>query len=79
MLRSSQFSIRATEVSENENIKFDVICGDFNIDNLSPCDELAGQNLLFSDYCDHAAITSPGEEKVRQGQGDFWLFLISSL
>ena len=40
---------RATEVSEKENVKFDVICGDFNIDNLSPSDQLAAGNKLFSE------------------------------
>ena len=40
-----------------------MICGDFNIDNLSPCDKLAGQNRLFSEYSDHAALTTPGEDQ----------------
>ena len=54
---------RADHVSEGERVKFDVICGDFNIDNLSPCDKLAGQNRLFSEYSDHAAVTTPGEDQ----------------
>ena len=51
-------------MSEKENVKFDVICGDFNIGNLSPSDQLAAGNNLFSEYSDQAAVTTPGADKV---------------
>ena len=54
------YIFRATEVSEKEKVKFDVICGDFNIDNLSPSDRLAAGNNLFSEYSDPAAVRTPG-------------------
>ena len=56
---------RADHVSEGERVKFDVICGDFNIDNLSPCDQVTGQNEIFSQYYDIAAEKVPGKDKVR--------------
>ena len=43
---------------------FDVICGDLNIDNMSPCDKLAGSNLLFSKYTDPAGLEMPGRDQV---------------
>ena len=51
-------------MSERENVQFDVICGDFNIDNLSPSDQLAARNKLFSVYSDYAAVRTPGADKV---------------
>ena len=51
-------------MSEKEKVKFDVICGDFNIDNLSPSDRLAAGNNLFSDYSDPAAVRTPGSDQV---------------
>ena len=54
-------------MSQKEKVKFDVICGDFNIDNLSPSDHLAAGNSLFSQYSDPAALTTPGADQV------FWL------
>ena len=52
-------NIRATEM-----IKFDVICGDFNIDNMSPCDTVAGNNNLFQEYRDMAGVRIPGQDQV---------------
>ena len=51
-------------MSEDEKVKFDVICGDFNIDNLSPSDQLAAGNRLFSEYSDPAAVRTPGADQV---------------
>merc|ERR550532_1185880 len=62
-VRQALDQFRATEVSEKEKVKFDVICGDFNIDNLSPSDRLAAGNNLFSDYSDPAAVTTPGSDQ----------------
>ena len=44
---------------------FDVICGDFNFDNMSPCDEVAGQNKIFSQYYDAPAVKTPGHDRVK--------------
>jgi len=53
---------RSSDVSDTENVVFDVICGDFNIDNLSPGDSEAAQNHLFNHYKDPAML-SPGNDQ----------------
>lgn len=45
-----------SEVAYTEQVVFDVICGDFNSDNLSPGDALAAENDLFSLYSDPAMV-----------------------
>ena len=57
--------VRDENVGENEKLVFSVICGDFNFDNLSPCDQVTGQNEIFSQYYDIAAEKVPGKDKVR--------------
>ena len=44
-------------VSCDESVIFDVICGDFNFDNMSPCDKVASQNEIFSEYFDPPRLT----------------------
>jgi len=53
---------RKSEVSSSEQVVFDVICGDFNSDNLSPGDAVAAENELFSVYTDPAMVR-PGLDK----------------
>ena len=55
---------RKENVRVTEKIKFDVICGDFNMDNMSPCDIVAGNNDLFSEYRDIAGVKIPGQDQV---------------
>lgn len=45
-----------SEVASTEQVLFDVICGDFNTDNLSPGDALAAENDLFRVYSDPAMV-----------------------
>jgi len=52
---------RRTEVAANENIQFDVICGDFNSDNMSPGDISVAGNDLFKQYTDPAMVR-PGQD-----------------
>ena len=37
-------------------ILFDVVCGDFNIDNCSPVDKISYENELFSKYLDPLSV-----------------------
>ena len=55
---------RRENIRATEKIKFDVICGDFNIDNMSPCDIVAGNNNLFHEYRDIAGVRVPGQDQV---------------
>ena len=55
---------RKESVTNTENVMFDVICGDFNMDNMSPCDNVAGNNHLFTEYWDIAGERLPGQDKV---------------
>jgi len=52
---------RKTEVATNENLLFDVICGDFNSDNMSPGDISVAGNDLFKEYTDPAMV-KPGQD-----------------
>ena len=70
---------RATEVSKKEKVKFDVICGDFNIDNLSPSDQLAAGNRLFSEYSDPAALRTPGADQVKRYGGKLFDFNMNTM
>merc|ERR1719221_67225 len=54
---------RKESVTNTENVLFDVICGDFNMDNMSPCDNVAGNNHLFTEYWDIAGERLPGQDK----------------
>ena len=54
---------RGEQVASTENVLFDVICGDFNSDNLSPGDLLAAENKLFQHYTDPAAVR-PGVDQM---------------
>jgi len=55
----SQF--RKSEISTAENVLFDVICGDFNSDNMSVGDALIASNDLFKQYSDPAMVR-PGRD-----------------
>ena len=55
---------RSENIAGHETLVFDVICGDFNFDNMSPCDQVAGQNEIFSQYYDAPAVNTPGQDKV---------------
>ena len=52
-------TFRQSEIAPTENLLFDVICGDFNSDNLSPGDALVAENDLFQQYTDPAMV-KPG-------------------
>merc|ERR1712128_310358 len=55
---------RKSEIAPRENVLFDVICGDFNSDNISPGNTLAAENDLFKEYTDPAML--------RRGQDHKW-------
>ena len=55
---------RQENVSSEEKLMFDVICGDFNFDNMSPCDKVSGENDIFKQYSDIAAVKLPGQDQV---------------
>ena len=55
----SQF--RKSEINTAENVVFDVICGDFNSDNMSAGDALVAGNDLFQQYTDPAMV-KPGKD-----------------
>lgn len=46
----------------DEDVAFDVLCGDFNFDNCSPDDTLEQSHCLFEDYRDPCRA-GPGKEK----------------
>jgi sphingomyelin phosphodiesterase 3 len=45
-----------------EIILFDVVCGDFNIDNMSPVDKISYENEIFSKYSDPLSL-KPGLDR----------------
>ena len=52
---------RKSAIKSSENVMFDVICGDFNSDNMSPGDALVADNDLFKEYTDPAMV-KPGQD-----------------
>ena len=52
---------RKSAINSSENVMFDVICGDFNSDNMSPGDALVADNDLFKEYTDPAMV-KPGQD-----------------
>ena len=63
-------NFRRDNIRSTETIKFDVICGDFNMDNMSPCDVVAGNNDLFTEYRDIAGLRIPGQDQVLEKCND---------
>ncbi|MBN3291660.1 NSMA2 phosphodiesterase, partial [Polypterus senegalus] len=53
---------QARTLRTNENVAFDVLCGDFNFDNTSPDDKSEQNHKLFDDYRDPCR-KGPGKEK----------------
>jgi len=61
-VREMMDKFHKSEVASTEQVVFDVICGDFNSDNLSPGDTLAAENELFRVYTDPAMVR-PGQDQ----------------
>ncbi|XP_068180699.1 sphingomyelin phosphodiesterase 5 isoform X2 [Antennarius striatus] len=55
-------NFQAVNQQPNEDVAFDVLCGDFNFDNCSPDDTLEQNHILFQQYKDPCRA-GPGEEK----------------
>lgn len=53
---------RSVNIDSAEDLVFDVIGGDFNVDNMSPGDLSCAANKLFREYTDPAAV-KPGQDK----------------
>ncbi|XP_071388914.1 sphingomyelin phosphodiesterase 5 isoform X1 [Centroberyx affinis] len=53
---------QAANRQPDEDVVFDVLCGDFNFDNCSPDDSLEQKHSLFEDYRDPCRA-GPGKEK----------------
>jgi len=53
---------RLENVTSEESVIFDVICGDFNFDNMSPCDRVSSKNEIFSEYADPPRL-DPGRDQ----------------
>ncbi|XP_072250509.1 sphingomyelin phosphodiesterase 5 [Leuresthes tenuis] len=53
---------QAANKQPDEEVVFDVLCGDFNFDNCSPDDHLEQNHHLFNDYRDPCRA-GPGKEK----------------
>ncbi|KAM9310311.1 sphingomyelin phosphodiesterase 5 [Pholidichthys leucotaenia] len=53
---------QATNAHPDEDVVFDVLCGDFNFDNCSPDDRLEQNHCLFEEYKDPCRA-GPGKEK----------------
>uniref|UniRef100_A0A668AGE7 sphingomyelin phosphodiesterase n=1 Tax=Myripristis murdjan TaxID=586833 RepID=A0A668AGE7_9TELE len=53
---------QAANRQSDEDVVFDVLCGDFNFDNCSPDDSLEQKHSLFEDYIDPCRA-GPGQEK----------------
>ena len=49
----------STHNQKSEHISFDIITGDFNIDNISPADRISFHHNIFNTYIDPLAI-KPG-------------------
>ncbi|XP_052816477.1 sphingomyelin phosphodiesterase 5-like isoform X1 [Mya arenaria] len=43
---------RADNAGPDEHVMFDILCGDFNIDNMSPCEQEISKHELFTIYVD---------------------------
>ncbi|XP_068616427.1 sphingomyelin phosphodiesterase 5 [Brachionichthys hirsutus] len=55
-------NFQAVNRQPNEDVVFDVLCGDFNFDNCSPDDTMEQNHSLFEQYKDPCRA-GPGEEK----------------
>ncbi|XP_047003443.1 sphingomyelin phosphodiesterase 3-like [Schistocerca americana] len=53
------FKYKFTE--KTDIVDFDVICGDFNADNMSPADEDFQYHVIFKEYCD-VCVEKPGKD-----------------
>ena len=56
------FRIKTQQSAERETVAFDVLCGDFNFDNLSPADRDTQQHPLFNQYVDVCCRKAGGQD-----------------
>ncbi|XP_062592445.1 sphingomyelin phosphodiesterase 5-like [Saccostrea cucullata] len=67
---------------QRDSVTFDILCGDFNFDNISPGDQCLSDHSLFSVYIDPARKSAGQDHEWTVGtemrQGCFWEEEISS-
>lgn len=55
-------TFKKKHTKKTDVVEFDVICGDFNADNMSPADDDVQTHILFTEYRD-VCVARPGEDR----------------